>query len=100
MHSSKRKSAVTEGKRKITASDKAHTSIKKSVGKKKSASVENDGSYLQAHVSHSVPVSTIPPSAHTNISASTGQAKLTMFTQTDTIKTYQDVWISWSEMIA
>ena len=96
MRSSKRKSQATEGKRKIRASDKPRTSVKKTVSKKKTVSVENDGSYLQVHASHSVLVSTIPPSGHTNISASTGQAILTMLSQTDTSNkdTYPDTWIN------
>ena len=84
MSSSKRKSSATEGKRKTRVLDKTCTSINKSVSKKKSVTVENYGSYLQSYASHSVPVCTIPPSEHTNISASTGQAILTMLSQIDT----------------
>ena len=45
--------------------------------------MENDGSYLRSHVSHSEPVSTIPPSEKTDMSASTGQVILTMLNQID-----------------
>ena len=56
------------------------------MSKKKTVSVANDGSYLQAHVSRSVPVSTILPSVHANISMSTRQATLTMLSQIDASK--------------
>ena len=46
-------------------------------------SVENYGSYLQAHASHSIPVSNIPSSEQTSISVSTGPAILTMLRQID-----------------
>ena len=82
MPPSRKKSPATEGKRKTRASDKSRTSIKKPT-KKKITSVENDGSYLQHQASHSVPVSTLPPSDHSTISASTGQAILTMLSQID-----------------
>ena len=86
MRSSKRKSPATEGKRKTTASDKAHTSVIKSVSKKKTVTVENDGSYIQSHVSHSAPISTIAPSEseQTHISTSMGQAILAMLNQIKT----------------
>ena len=83
MPSSKKKSPATEGKRKTRASDKAHTSIKKPVNRKKTVSVDNDGSYLQVQASSKVPVSTIPPSDQSHISASTEQTILTMLQQID-----------------
>ena len=55
--------------------------MKKASSKKKSDSVENDGSYLQSQASHLVPVSTLPTSEQPSISASTGQAILTMLSQ-------------------
>ena len=83
MHSSNKKSPATEEERKTRASYKARTSINKPVNKKKTVSVDNDGSYLQAQASHSIPVSTIPPSDHSHLSASTGQAISTMLNQID-----------------
>ena len=83
MPSTKKKSPATEGKRKTRASDKVCSSMKKASSKKKSVSVENDGSYLQSQASHSVPVSTLPTSEQPSISASTGQAILTMLSQID-----------------
>ena len=83
MPSTRKKSPATEGKKKTRASDKSRSSIKKPNSKKKAVSVENDGSYIQHQASHSVPVSTRPPSNHNSISASTGQAILTMLSQID-----------------
>ena len=83
MPSTRKKSPATEGKRKTRASDKVHSSMKKASSKKKSVSVENDGSYLQSQVSHSVPVSTLPTFEQRSISASTGEAILTMLSQID-----------------
>ena len=60
------------------ASDKTCTSVKKSVSKKKSVAVENNGSYLQAQMSQIGSIGTVPPSEQINISTSTGQAILTM----------------------
>ena len=62
--------------------DNTCTSVKKSVSKKKSVTVENDGSYLQAQASHSASVSTVPPSGQPDI-VSTGQTILTMLSQID-----------------
>ena len=70
MPSTNKKSPVTEGKRKTRVSDKAHTSIKKTGSKKKSVSVENDGSYFQPQASYSVHVSTLSTSEQPSISAS------------------------------
>ena len=81
MHSSKKKSPATEGKRKTRALDEARTSINKPVSKKKTVSVDNDGSYLQIQASSIVPVSTIPTSDQSHISVSTGQTILTMLHQ-------------------
>ena len=46
-------------------SDKACTSVRKTSGKKKSVSVENDDSYLQPQASHLVPISTLSTSEQT-----------------------------------
>ena len=81
MPSSKRKSPAAEGKRKTRASDKARTSVKKSVNRKKTVSVDNDGSYLQVQASSTAPVSTILPPEQSHMSASTGQTILTMLQQ-------------------
>ena len=86
MRSSKKKSPATEGKRKTRASDKARTSIKKPVSKKKTVFLDNDGSYLQVQVSSAVPVSTTPTSDQSHISTSTGQTILTMLHQIDASK--------------
>ena len=83
MPSTRKKSPATEGKRKTRASDKVRSSMKKASSKKKSVSVENDGSYLQPQASDSVPVSTLSTSEQPSISASTGQAILTMLSQID-----------------
>ena len=83
MPSSKRKSPATEGKRKTRASDRARTSVKKSVNRKKTVSVDNDGSYLQVQASSTQPVSTILPPDQSHMSASTGQTILTMLQQID-----------------
>ena len=56
MHSSKRKYAATEGKRKTRTPDKACTSIKKSVDKRSQFQLKMMVHNLQAHASHSVPV--------------------------------------------
>ena len=83
MWSSKKKSPAEEGKRKTRASDKARMSIKKPSSKKKTVSVDNDCSYLQVQASSTIPVSTIPTSDQSHISASTGQTILTMLHQFD-----------------
>ena len=83
MPSTKKKSPATEGKRKTRASDKARTSIKKPVNKKKTVPVDNDGSYLQVQASSTGPVSTIPPPDQSHMSASTGQTILNMLHQID-----------------
>ena len=83
MHSFKKTSLATEGKRKTRASDKARTSIKKPASEKKTVSVDNDGSYLHIQSSSTGPVSTIPPSDQSHISASIGQTILTMLHQID-----------------
>ena len=83
MPSIRKKSPATEGKRKTRASDKVRSSMKEAGSKKKSVSVENDGSYLQPQASHSVPVSTLSTSEQPSISLLTGQAILTMLSQID-----------------
>ena len=83
MRSSKRKSQATEGKRKTRASDKARTSIKKPVNKKKTVPVDNDGSYLQVQASSTGPESTISPSDQSYMSSSNGWTILNMLHQID-----------------
>ena len=46
MRSSKKKSSATEGKRKTRMSDEARAFNKKPVSKKKTVSVDNDGSHI------------------------------------------------------
>ena len=72
-----KKSLAIKGKRMTRASDKASTSVKKQLVKK-TVSLDNDCSYLQAH---SVSVNTIPPSDHSHLS--TGQTILTMLNKSD-----------------
>ena len=52
-------------KEKTRASDKACTSVKKSVSKKISVTLKNDGFYLQPQASHTTPVT---PSEQVNMS--------------------------------
>ena len=53
------------------------------MNKKKTVPVDNDGSYLQVQASSIIPVSTIPPSDQSHMSASTGQTILNMLYQID-----------------
>ena len=76
MPSHRKKSPVTEGKRKTRASDKARTSPRKTK-KSKTASI-NDGSYLQLQAEQQPTVSTVTSAPQSTISLSTGQAILEM----------------------
>ena len=80
MPQTRKKSPVTQGKRKTRASDKASTSPKKHRKNKSSVSV-NDGSYLQ--LQDQVAVSTVPSTTQNFISVSTGQMILEMLNKID-----------------
>ena len=80
MPSTRKKSPVSQQKRKTRASDRARTSPKKSRKNKSSVSV-NDGSYLQ--VQEQSPVSTVPSTSQNLMSASTGQTIIEMLNKLD-----------------
>ena len=80
MPAHRKKSPATEGKRKTRASDKARTSPRKM--KKSKAAPLNDGFYLQLP-DQQASVSTVTSSAHSQISASTGQVIIDMLNKLD-----------------
>ena len=80
MPAHRKKSPATEGKRKTRASDKARTSPRK-MKKSKTASL-NGGSYLQLP-DQQASVSTVTSSAHSQISALTGQVIIDMLNKLD-----------------
>ena len=81
MPSRRKKSPVTEVKRKTRASDKARTSPRKNK-KSKLASI-NNGFYLQLQVEQQPAVSTVTSNPQATISAATGQTILEMLNKLD-----------------
>ena len=81
MPSHRKKSPVTEGKRKARVSDKARTSPRKN--KKSKPTSINDGSYLQLQAEQQSTVSTVTSDPQSTISLSTGQAILEMLNKLD-----------------
>ena len=80
MPSTRKKSPVSQQKRKTRASNKARTSPKKPRKNKSSVSV-NDGSYLQAQ--EQIPVSTAPSASQNIMSVSTVQTIIEMLNKLD-----------------